>query len=677
MRAALLYPPDFNRPTMVFGALPLFNACLKEAGHSTLVADTNAEAFSYALLPGNLERYFEIFDRLCAEFAGKKNRSPEEAAQLRGLRSLTTYPRELMLEARDAAAGLRDHDRFFQPELYRHFDRVIRTTHRFLNSFTIKVDSRHEDYTKDLYGYLEGDSVDPYLEYYENDLIPRLAAFQPDLIAMSCPFSPQVATGMFAARIIRKHLPKVRFVMGGTGVSDTAEMILSDRRFWDYIDYSIVGDGEEALPALCAAMNGERSFDSVPALWRLEGDEITRPSCHDLADLNKSPTPDYRDVDFSHYMLPEKAGIYTTSRGCYYGKCTFCPESFRDGFRRRSAERVYDDVKKMVEEQGIKHLHFFDPLTPPATLARVSKRVAQDGLDLNWYAEVKFDNIYTNEDYVRTLSKGGCRQLQFGFESAVQRVLDKMLKGNDVERIKVIIQRLHQYGISTVATWFLGFPTETREEALQTWQFWRDHAETMQLNLYTGVFSVGPEVPVFNHPEEFGVKIVTGEDGYPHCVAADGNDWNKEELHPTFHTRSDIEVTICGAGLLYATYHPERLYQLRNMNMVGPTSHDAPPIEERKLWAAKENALRTLDPELDGDEGTVGYVAESLQTFKLDPEDVAVLKTLEGKAFLLGSELLASGVERDRLAKLIDLGFLESRDPATADLHFHREPQMV
>jgi hypothetical protein len=187
MRVALLYPPDFCRPTMVFGALPLFNACLKRAGHETFLADNNAEAFSHALLPGQLEHYFATFDEACSRLTAKTDRTEGEAIQLGVLRRLTIYPRELMLEVREAADGLRDPERFYQPELYRHYDRVIKTTHTFLNSFTAQLDPRHKDFTEQLYTYLESEVVDPYLAYYEEDLIPRLKKFAPDVIAMSCP----------------------------------------------------------------------------------------------------------------------------------------------------------------------------------------------------------------------------------------------------------------------------------------------------------------------------------------------------------------------------------------------------------------------------------------------------------------------------------------------------------
>ena len=51
MRVFLAYPHDMSLPGMTFGSLAVLNACMKEAGHETMVADLNAEAFTYMAQP--------------------------------------------------------------------------------------------------------------------------------------------------------------------------------------------------------------------------------------------------------------------------------------------------------------------------------------------------------------------------------------------------------------------------------------------------------------------------------------------------------------------------------------------------------------------------------------------------------------------------------------------------
>jgi hypothetical protein len=129
--------------------------------------------------------------------------------------------------------------------------------------------------------------------------------------------------------------------------------------------------------------------------------------------------------------------------------------------------------------------------------------------------------------------------------------------------------------------------------------------------------------------------------------------------------------------LLYATHYPERLFELRNINMVGPTSFDSPPMAERRVWLGAENAFRTLDPELDGKEGVEGFVAESLLTHDLNGDEAALIERIRatGKVDVVDLGLDAAGFKR--LGKLIDLGFVESRDPVTADLSFPANQELV
>lgn len=666
MRVLLAYPPDFNPPTMPFGALALLNACLKQHGHETKCMDINAEAFVAMMQPATLDRYFHLMDISFEGLKAKKDRTPAEQKQFEIFERIYAYPRDLMRTSWDCYRGMRERERYFKPNEYRHMDRVLRTTHMFLHSLTPSLDPRNKNYRQELYNFLTSDTIDPYWEYYESGLIPRLMAEKPDLIALTCPFSTQISTGMYFAKLLKRHMPDVKFVMGGTGISDAVDVVLTDERFYSFMDYAVVGDGEESLPDLVAALEGKKSFDEVSGLWRRENGAVVPAKHHHMVDMNLTPTPDYRDIDFSPYAIPEPASIYTTSRGCYYGKCTFCPESFRQGFRKRSPQRVYEDVRDIVLNQGVRNIHFFDPLTPPITLEYVSRQVAKENLPINWYAEVKFETIYTNKEYIRKLAAGGCRQLQFGFESGVQRVLDGMIKGNRLDQIEIILDNLRESKITVAVTWFIGFPTEDEPDARESWNFIRKHGDAIFLSLYTGRFGLGHDVPVYQHPDKYNVTIVHDENGNPGYKRNDGRDWNQFPLHETYHVRSDIPLAINSAGLLYAAYNPEGLYQLRGMGTIGPPAHEGPPIADRIATVPSENNWVELTETGSRNRRGVIFVAASCERFDLDGIEIDLLNQLKrGPAHLksvIESAADPKEVER-RLATFINRGYVESADP--------------
>ncbi len=667
MRVTIAYPPDFNPPTMPFGTLPLFNAVLKSAGHDTHVVDLNAEAFTVMLRPENLERYFALLDGYTTALASKPDRTAEETRQYETYRSLYLYPREQMREARDAAEALRNAKAFYDPKAFTRANRIIRTTHTFLHALTPKLDPRNNTFIESLYAHLADETPDPYVDVWENHTIPTLKRIGVEVIAMSCPFSPQIAMAMRFAKFVKRRMPHVKFIVGGTGISDSQDILLTDPRFYDFIDYPIVGDGEEALTLCLDAIAGKVTFDEVPGLWQFKAGECFRPAMSRLVDMDASPCPDYDDVDFSHYMLPEKAGFYTTSRGCYYGKCTFCPESFRVGFRMRSPENVYADIRKIVSEQGVKYIHFFDPLTPPRTLAHLSREVARENLPLRWHAEVKFEKIYTSRDYIRNLSRGGCSLLQFGFESGVQRVLDGMQKGNKLDQIEIMLGNLQDHHINVAVTWFIGFPTESENDAKETWRYLRRHSDQIHLSLYTGTFGLGHDVPVFQHPEDYDIKLLFDAEGNPTYTRNDGHDWDQQPLHKSFHVRSDIPLAISGAALLYAANHPELLAELRGMNATGPVAWEEPTLRDRVASVPHENGYLDLGVDAKGAHRYKIFVAQSGDSFDADEADVALLRRIGHTPTPLSAVLddpkSPSNVE-ERIRAFVDRGCLETPDPA-------------
>lgn len=667
MRVFLAYPHDLTIPGMVFGSLPVLNACLKEAGHETRVADLSAEAFTHMTNPATLSLYFEAFDRLHDSLMADSKKTPETALLLEQYTRLRVFPRDLMLTAQECKEGLRDPEKYHDPKQHRHMRRVVEMTHKFLNSFTPHLDPRNNQFTTQVYEYLELDHPDPYSDFYRTQFLTQLEDFQPDVVALACPFSLQIYGGMKLGGIIRERMPDVKIVMGGTSISEYADLLLLDKRFYDHVDHVIVGDGEESLTHFLDGLEGKADISETPGLYRMVNGEVVPPKVNRFANMDDTPTPDFREIDFSHYMAPEPAVVITTSRGCYYNKCTFCAESFRVGFRKRTPRRVYDDVKSICLDQGIKYIHFLDPLTPPVTLEYVSKRIARDELPVKWLAEVKFERIYTNEQYVKKLAKGGCTFLQFGFESGVQRVLDDMKKGNNLEQVETIVNHLKRYRISVGTTWFIGFPTESEPDARESWKFLRDHASEIHQSFYSGTFGLGDDVPVYNDPETFGIEIVYGESGDPSFTRTNGTDWDTQPLHHAFYPRSDLPSLTSGSSLLHTAKDLELITRMRATSTLGPTSFESPPIPERFVSLPEENRL--MKHEGPGGQVAILLVAQSCTTFDLDSMDVSLLESIGKNGALLGDIIDAAADDEDclrRLSLFMDRGYVEMPDPLLA-----------
>jgi anaerobic magnesium-protoporphyrin IX monomethyl ester cyclase len=92
-------------------------------------------------------------------------------------------------------------------------------------------------------------------------------------------------------------------------------------------------------------------------------------------------------------------------------------------------------------------------------------------------------------------------------ESYNQRILDLMNKGVRTEHVGRIVERCHEAGIETRLMCMVGFPTETREEALETMRFLIDYRGTYT-SFAVQPFNLEGGTEIDCHPERFGIMKV-------------------------------------------------------------------------------------------------------------------------------------------------------------------------
>jgi hypothetical protein len=98
--------------------------------------------------------------------------------------------------------------------------------------------------------------------------------------------------------------------------------------------------------------------------------------------------------------------------------------------------------------------------------------------------------------------------LYFGLESACQRVIGLMKKGTQKEVMGRILEATAAAGIQNMILYFVGFPTETREEAFESMQFLQDHQPQVKFAL-AGQFLLEESSPIYADPKAFNLTEVT------------------------------------------------------------------------------------------------------------------------------------------------------------------------
>ncbi len=670
MRITFVHPPDGAIPTAPYSSIPHLTGVLKAHGHEVLACDASLETLLGMLDRKKLEAWWDTADQVRAELEAKDPLSESDQRELHRLQHLLTMPRSIFEEIEESAEVMRDREKFQDPKTFtRAFD-VVRACSYF--GFALSPDGYYSGRCvghKVLSETADSGVPDPPVEVF-GELIDQILEQKPDAVGITTPFDGSVFFGIKFAREIKKRAPDLPVLMGGAGVDSETYKVTSDPFYFQVLDYVMVGEGEVQLPKLLDYMEHGGDIADVKNLrWLRDDGTVGVTELELVTDLNSVAAPDFTNLPLDRYLLPDPVATFQSSRGCYYGKCTFCSELFRKGFRVRKPELVVEDMVAIYEQSGIRHFQLWDSLAPPKTLKRVAQEVKRRGLPFEWMAETKFEKPYKNEEMIRTLAEGGCTFLQFGFESASSKVLDGIDKGNNMDDVEQILALLNKYGIRAGMTWFIGFPGETEAEADLTHDYNATRRDRVMLSSYTRTFSIGTDTIVYEDQERFGIEVFDSGEGILDYKYTDGRvKWDPDERDQAYHVRGDFYMLKNNIELHYATVPKEAAHQISGQHRVGPVFRHVPEemLPTVQLTLAPEAYYRIFDRNpLTGDRTPYGAAMHILTGFRfdLDANAIRLVQALENSAMsfpeLLGKSGVPEGIARDLVDQGVNRGIFK------------------
>lgn len=675
MKTLFLYAPDRCLPTIPYSSLPALQACLRKAGHDTEIMDLNVELFDWLIKKDRISAYHGWVRERFAELERKDQLAESEATMYSFLAPLVAPGQGSFDRAEDAAAILRDKERFFVPANFNQAFDDLTAVIRFLYAATPILNPENQKQYVDQLLFYSQNAADPMIQCYEEHLADLILSRQPDVLAFTIPFHTQLLEIVKILRVVKRKAPHVKAIIGGPTVHDYRDTLFADGRLFDWIDYAMMGEGENSVVEFANAMCGKMPFEEVANLYFRKADgSIHVPTKTNLPVMDEAPTLDFDGVPFDRYLLPERLANFQTSRGCYYGKCTFCGDGFRRNFRMRHADLVFEDIKAITQKWDVKYYLFWDSLAPPRTLINVSKRIKEEGLDVYWFAETKFEYTYANKQTVKTLFDGGGRVFQFGFESAVERVLGLIDKGNELEKVDACLDALSEGGIGVCTSWFIGFPTEREHEATITYDYVSARRDKIVMSIYSGIFNLGRDTIVYQNPDRFGVKIVETEKG--DLYVDDGLEpWDKRNWNERLEQRGDLPLLCQGGYLLYHTERPDLLREIVAKGRSGPMAREIADFDRAVPQKPERNRLvkYKFDPYSPRTEAKAGgypvvYVAFHGMYHGVDADHVKLIEACDGKTSIadLAKTLPDAKVAREKLTWLIDRGILVVPQPLPA-----------
>lgn len=347
-----------------------------------------------------------------------------------------------------------------------------------------------------------------YYSYLKHTVLPEILALDPLLVGLSVTYHYQLDAAFTMGRLIKTAAPGLHVTMGGAIISEIESHVLSDPEWFRFADSYVVGEGETALVGLADSLRTGQSLNGVPNIVSLR---CGRPFASMLSwfeDVEHLPIPDFEGLELCHYLSPEPVLMMGASRGCYYGKCAFCDVSrnTRQKHRRPGKDHLIDSVRKLNARYGTRRILFHDDAMPFGAMTDVAAVVKDEIPSMTWQAEARLEVGFTDE-FAARIKAGGCRQLIFGFESGSPRILKAMHKHNTLKTNLMALRACAVHGIAVNLQTFIGFPTESREEAMRTIDFLIEK-ERMIASIGFGTFKLFAGTPIYKHPDRYGVKRI-------------------------------------------------------------------------------------------------------------------------------------------------------------------------
>ena len=180
------------------------------------------------------------------------------------------------------------------------------------------------------------------------------------------------------------------------------------------------------------------------------------------------PTPPYEIFPLDRYRMPYNRyhpyATLITSSWCPFG-CSFCPFA-RTSYRVREVDDVLRNMED-IRRLGIKQVHLADWTfgVDRKQAVGILKGMIEADFGFTWSCLSRVDLM--DREMMQLLKDAGCDLIEFGVESGTQEFLDRYDKGITLEQIRNAFRWSHELKLSTLATFVLGLPGETKAN-LQT-----------------------------------------------------------------------------------------------------------------------------------------------------------------------------------------------------------------
>lgn len=336
----------------------------------------------------------------------------------------------------------------------------------------------------------------PFFPYFSNRLKALIETHGTIRVAgVSLNYLSQALCTFSIMGFLRREYPSLRLILGGSLVTSWMSGPSWKNPFAGLVDDIVSGPGEKPLLSMLGV--------------QLPG--------------NDRPSLSFDDLPFDQYLAPGRILPYPASTGCYWRRCTFCPEKAENNkYAPNRPADIFEDLQRLSARHHPALLHLIDNGLSPALLRALTK----NPIPASWYGFARITAELADPEFCLALKKSGCVMLKLGLESGDQAVLDALDKGLDLAVASRAFHVLKQAGIGTYVYLLFGTPQEDHRAAERTAQFVSAHSDSIDF-LNVAIFNL-PR----NCPDAAGLELQDFYDGdlslYTDFVHPKG--WHRREV---------------------------------------------------------------------------------------------------------------------------------------------------
>lgn len=315
--------------------------------------------------------------------------------------------------------------------------------------------------------------------YYQNeDVLRELLEFKPNVIGVSS-LTAAKDEACSLMNFLKEKITGVPIIFGGAHATCFPEDVFKNVPNLDALVY---GEGEKTFEEICDSIK-ENGFvkENIKGTWIKNklGELIKNPPQDPILNLDDALMPAFHLYDYKIYKpLPLQykkipAANLITSRGCPWGRCTFCFESGNAAqkYRRYSPERAIEEIKLLVKNHGVKEIAFWDDnfLINEKWVSDFCDLLDKEGLKMPWSAYGRVNTVTYN--MLRRAKESGLWCVFYGYETGNEDLLKIINKGATLEQAVQATKWTHDLGIDTKGSFMLALPHETPEKGQKTIDF--------------------------------------------------------------------------------------------------------------------------------------------------------------------------------------------------------------